>query len=81
MSGQLFTPDVLNKVYAQLRRPALVLYDQDAFVSFDMLPDFVGEHGDWRLLRIPETKGLPHFEKPVETTAALDQFWQTIEGA
>ena len=30
-------------------------------------------------VRIPETDGLPHFEKLPEVRAALDTFWQGLE--
>jgi pimeloyl-ACP methyl ester carboxylesterase len=75
ISGKLFTPDVRSKFYAQLSQPALVLYDRDAFVAFEMLPEFVAHRDNWRSRRIAPTKGLPQFELLDETTAALDNFW------
>ncbi len=76
ISGKLFTPDVYNKVYEQLRLPVLVLFDRDQFVSFAKLPGIVDENPNWRAVRIYPTKGLPQFEKPAEVTAALDAFWK-----
>ena len=74
LSGQLFTSDAYRDLYAKLSVPALVLYDQDAFVSFDRLPLFAQQPGA-QVVRIPETDGLPQWEKLAETKAALDAFW------
>ncbi|MEZ4717272.1 MAG: hypothetical protein R2851_14485 [Caldilineaceae bacterium] len=41
LSGQLFTPDALNKLYAPLTVPTLILYDQDPNISFERLPGYV----------------------------------------
>ena len=38
ISGKLFTPQVRERVYEHLSVPTLVLFDQDAFVSFEALP-------------------------------------------
>ncbi len=80
VSGKLFTPDIRASVYARLTLPVLVLYDRDAFVSFDALPEFVSAHSNWRAVRIAPTKGLPQFDKPAETAAALDRFWNESQG-
>jgi pimeloyl-ACP methyl ester carboxylesterase len=77
LSGQLFTPEVRQRVYARLSMPALVIYDQDAYTQFDALPAFLDEHPNWRGARITPTRGLPQFEKLPETTQALDAFWQS----
>ncbi len=78
VSGKLFTPDVRERVYTQLRLPVLVLYDQDAFVRFDSLPQFVEDHSNWHAVRIEPTKGLPQFEQLATVTRELDAFWQQI---
>lgn len=75
VSGQLFTPDIRESFYERLTMPVLVLYDRDAFVRFDTLPDVVARHANWRAVRIAPTLGLPQFEKLVETVAALDASW------
>jgi pimeloyl-ACP methyl ester carboxylesterase len=75
ISGALFTPDVRDAYYARLRLPVLVLYDEDGYVTFDRLPDFARQHANWTATRIAGTRGLPHFERPAETAAALDRFW------
>ncbi len=75
VSGKLFTRDILAEVYERLTLPVLVIYDRDAFVRFDTLPDLVERHTNWRAERILPTRGLPQFEKLPETVAALDSFW------
>ncbi|ABF44867.1 alpha/beta hydrolase fold protein [Deinococcus geothermalis DSM 11300] len=74
ISGLLFTPDAYRMLYSRLRIPTVVLYDQDAFVSFEQLPMFVQQPGR-SAVRIPGTDGLPQFEKLPEVRAALDAFW------
>ena len=78
VSGRLFSPDIRESVYEQLSMPVLVLYDQDAFVRFDTLPDVLAHNSRWRAIRLAPSKGLPQFERPDETTRALDTFWQEI---
>jgi len=75
VSGRLFTRDILQTVYEKLHLPVLVVYDKDGFVSFDALPQLLAERPNWLSTRIVPTKGLPHFERLDETTAALDRFW------
>ncbi|SMB78819.1 alpha/beta fold hydrolase [Deinococcus hopiensis] len=75
ISGQLFTPDAYGELYSKLRLPVAVLYDRDAFVSFDRLGLFAAQPGV-RAVRIEGTDGLPQFEKTAEVRAALDAFWQ-----
>jgi pimeloyl-ACP methyl ester carboxylesterase len=78
LSGRLFTPDIREAVYDKLRLPVLVLYDRDAYVSFETLPDFVVRHPNWQAVRITPTNGLPHFERMPAVARALDAFWQAI---
>jgi len=78
LSGQLFTRAVAEQVYEQVQTPTLVIYDRDQFVRFDGLPAVLEHNPAWRAVRIAPTLGLPHFEKPDETTAAIDAFWQTL---
>lgn len=75
LSGQLFTPDAAKALYPAVTQPVLVLHDRDANLNFDLLPDFVRDRPRWRVERIAPTLGLPHWEKPIETTAAMDRFW------
>lgn len=78
VSGQLFTPDIRQSVYEHLPIPVLALYDQDAFVRFDTLPNVLARNPNWRANRIVPTKGLPQFERLDDTAKALDTFWQEV---
>lgn len=79
VSGRLFTPEALDKIYRGITTPALVLYDLDAFVDFDRLPELLSVNSAWRAERISPTLGLPHWEKLPETLNALDNFWDDID--
>lgn len=79
VSGKLFTRDARVTLYEPLTIPVLVLHDRDAFVRFDMLPEVVARHDNWRSKRIAPTRGLPQFEKMPETAVALDEFWSELE--
>ncbi|MBC7809503.1 MAG: alpha/beta hydrolase [Burkholderiales bacterium] len=78
VSGKLFTRDIRESVYEQLTIPVLVVYDEDAFVSFDLLPEVVERHENWHLQRITPTKGLPQFEQPEALRDTLNQFWDKL---
>lgn len=81
LSGLLFTPQAYANLYPGVRQPVLVIYDSDPYVNFDLLPDFVAEHTNWQMRRLAPTLGLPHWEKPAETAAAMESFWQDWAGA
>lgn len=81
LSGLLFTPRATETLYDQLQQPVLVLYDRDPNIDFHELPDFLGRHPNWRAERIAPTLGMPHWEKPAESTAAIDRFWMPASGA
>ncbi|WP_288404167.1 alpha/beta fold hydrolase [uncultured Deinococcus sp.] len=74
ISGRLFGADAYGDLYSKLNIPTLVLYDQDGFVSFDRLPLFAQKAGA-KVVRIPDTDGLPQFEKLPEVRRALNTFW------
>jgi len=75
ISGKLFTTGVREKVYTHITTPTLVIYDRDPNVTFDALPAFINANDNWQSKRVAPTMGLPHWEKTVETIAALDTFW------
>jgi len=79
VSGLLFTPDARTALYARLDMPVLVVYDRDAYVRFDALPDHLKQHSNWRAARVAPSLGLPHWEHAAATTAAFDAFWAGIE--
>lgn len=78
ISGRLFSPDIREAVYEQLTIPVLAIYDQDAFVRFDTLPDVLERNPNWRSARLIPSKGLPQFERLEDTAAALSTFWQEV---
>ncbi len=79
LSGSLFTRDAANTLYANVHTPTLVVYDQDAFVSFDGLPSVLGQNEQWQAVRLAPSRGLPHFERLDEVTAALERFWRELD--
>ena len=81
LSGQLFTANATEQLYAKLSLPVLVIYDRDPNVSFDLLPGFVANHPNWRAERIAPTLGLPHWEKTAETVSAMERFWSELRQA
>ncbi len=78
VSGKLFTPTIREDVYERLTIPVLVLFDRDSFVRFDMLPETLARHDNWRAVRIAPTKGLPQFERLPDVTGALNNFWTEL---
>jgi pimeloyl-ACP methyl ester carboxylesterase len=78
LRGELFTPRVAEMIYAKVHVPTLVLHDGDPHTDFAKLERFIALHPAWRHRRIAPTRGLPHFEKPEETFAALEAFWREI---
>ena len=78
ISGRLFSPDIREAVYERLAIPVLALYDRDAFVRFDMLPNVLERNPNWRSTRLIPSKGLPQFELLDNTASALVTFWQEV---
>jgi pimeloyl-ACP methyl ester carboxylesterase len=77
LSGQLFTRNAVEVIYDKLQLPVLVIYDRDANVTFDLLPDFVERHANWRTARVEPTLGIPQWERPTQCIAAIDAFWNS----
>jgi pimeloyl-ACP methyl ester carboxylesterase len=75
LSGQLFTSEVMRRVYNSVAVPTLVLYDRDGYTSFENLEPFLRNHMNWVATRIGNTKGLPHWERLTDTASSLDYFW------
>ncbi|MCU0514492.1 MAG: alpha/beta hydrolase [Anaerolineae bacterium] len=78
LSGRLFSPRILEQVYQKLSIPAMVLYDTDPNVGFDRLPALLEASPHWRARRIPNTRGLPHFERMGKVAEALGGFWSEL---
>jgi pimeloyl-ACP methyl ester carboxylesterase len=72
----LFTRGIRDSLYAALSCPVLVLYDRDANVGFEALPDMLERHDNWRAERVAPSLGLPHWERTAATSDALDAFWR-----
>ena len=77
LSGRLFTSDALDHLYVEVPCPMQVLYDTDPYTDFARLPELVSGARDVAAVRIPGTRGLPHFEQLDAVTAALDAFWNS----
>lgn len=73
VSGKLFSPDI-RAYYASVRQPVLAFCDQSDYGQSDLLPAFVEDHPNWTLRCVEDTKAMPHFEKPVETCTAIEEF-------
>jgi pimeloyl-ACP methyl ester carboxylesterase len=80
LSMKLFSPRARTALYEPLQIPALVLYDTDPNVSFSCLPQLLRANHHWRAARIQPSRGLPHWERLEETCAALEQFWDAVDG-
>ncbi|MFO7322197.1 MAG: alpha/beta fold hydrolase [Chloroflexota bacterium] len=79
ISGKLFTPNIRQVAYEKLELPVLVIYDQDPYTNFELLPELVAARRNWQATRIAPSRGLPHFERMPDTANALDAFWLAIE--
>ena len=75
LTFSLFTEQAMSRLYSRLTLPCLVLYDDDPNIGFERLPELVDENGQWTIKRLVPSKGLPHWELPVDTITALDEFW------
>jgi len=71
LAGRFAVPDVLGRVYAKLSIPTLVLYDQDAYTSFERLDELVQRNPAVHGQRIFPSRGLPQWDRPEQTLAAL----------
>jgi pimeloyl-ACP methyl ester carboxylesterase len=74
LSMKLFTPNAFERLYQPLELPVLVLHDKDPNITFERLDD-IADRPNWHIHRVAPSRGLPHWEKPEATTAALDDFW------
>ncbi|NBC48081.1 MAG: alpha/beta fold hydrolase [Gammaproteobacteria bacterium] len=76
LSTQLFTRNAADSLYGRLTRlPVLAIADRDPYVTFEQLPDLVARHSNWQSERLAPHRGLPHWDQPQATFAALDRFW------
>jgi pimeloyl-ACP methyl ester carboxylesterase len=75
VSGRLFTPNAIDRLYMRVMQPALAIYDRDGYTRFDALPQLLEERSNWQAKRITPTRGLPQFERLGDTARALTAFW------
>ena len=75
LAGALFPSGDPRQLYARVRAPTLVLYDQDPSTSFGELEAFVAAHPNFQARRISHTRGLPQFDAPEQTAEALRSFF------
>jgi len=78
ISGLLFTRNARQELYERLTLPVLAIYDRDAFVRFDALPEVAAAHANWQTARLEPTLGLPQFEMMPRVAEALDGFWRGL---
>lgn len=77
LSTLLFTPQATEQLYGKLKDlPVLAIADRDPYVDFPTLPGFVAAHPNWRHETLAPHLGLPQWERPDATFAALDRFWK-----
>lgn len=79
LSGQLFTADAVATLYRPLAQPVLVIHDRDANVRFDRLPELLAQAPNWQATRVAPTLGVPQWEQPQGTIAAIEAFWNPAE--
>jgi pimeloyl-ACP methyl ester carboxylesterase len=75
LSGLLFTPNAIDRLYTRVTQPALVIYDRDPYTRFEALPQLLEERSNWRAMRVAPSRGLPQFERLGDTARALTAFW------
>lgn len=80
LAMKLFSPDAFEALYARLELPVLAVHDRDPNISFERLDDIVARP-NWQRVIVRPTLGLPHWERPAETFAALDRFWAQVASA
>ncbi|MEX1279604.1 MAG: alpha/beta fold hydrolase [Acidimicrobiia bacterium] len=78
LDGTLFTADAATHLYDPLDVPVLVVHDRDSYSTFERVADFVAADDRRRVVRIPATLGLPHFEGLEATVSAIEAFWADV---
>ncbi len=79
LSGMLFTPGISNLVYERMQKtPVLVLYDEDAFTNFDLLPEVLDLNSHWKAVRVAPSRGLPQWDNYTATIQTLDNYWSNL---
>ena len=78
ISGRFAVSEVFDRVYSELRTPTLILYDKDAYTSFERLGELMLRNQWIRSIRVPHTCGLPQWDSPRLTCALLTHHLQMV---
>ena len=73
LKGALFTPDAARSLYAPLRVPTEVLYDEDPYTDFDKLAGLVDINPALHATRVAPSRGMSQFEHTAAVVAAIDR--------
>jgi pimeloyl-ACP methyl ester carboxylesterase len=72
-------PDVRH-LYHALTIPTLVVHDARGGNAIE-LEAFLRGRANRFAMRVAPTRGMPQFERRIDTVSALDRFWQSLSGA
>ena len=77
LSMSLFTPNAVGLLYEKLDVPVLVLFDEDPNVTFELFEQFE-DSPTWQFKRIGASLGMPQWEHPEKTVAAIESFFSEL---
>lgn len=77
LSMSLFTPNAVVLLYEKLDVPVLVLFDEDPNVTFELFEQFE-DSPTWQFKRIGPSLGMPQWEHPEKTVAAIESFFAEL---
>jgi pimeloyl-ACP methyl ester carboxylesterase len=77
LSMSLFTPNAVGLLYEKLDVPVLVLFDEDPNVTFELFEQFE-DSPIWQFKRIAPSLGMPQWEHPEKTVAAIESFFAEL---
>jgi pimeloyl-ACP methyl ester carboxylesterase len=70
----------LHRLYHSLTIPVLVVHDARGTHTIE-LEAFLRGRANRFAMRVSPTRGMPQFERRIDTVSALERFWQSISGA
>ena len=77
LSMSLFTSNAVGSLYEKLDVPVLVLFDEDPNVTFELFEQFE-DSPIWQFKRIAPSLGMPQWEHPEKTVAAIESFFAEL---
>ena len=77
LSMSLFTPNAVGLLYEKLDVPVLVLFDEDPNVTCELFEQFE-DSPTWQFKRIGPSLGMPQWEHPEKTVAAIESFFAEL---